>query len=233
MLNQHVLKKCKWSICRQYVELPVYWCIVHLKHKYSSVESYHKLFNPGGLKISINTGVLHSYMFFTFSENHKAMPDVITIESDSEDMPVMGMETYLAERDCCVDINGDISPSEEPVRSSDIDVHSIKTRETLDYLGELKKVATHLVDISSVTLKQQSQGIFSDEDIAFSNLVDDCGNELMGLGEYLLDVTNSINQNKQDSTNVSQELSILLSLSDTHNTRSSDDDDVVINTPRK
>ena len=161
------------------------------------------------------------------------MPDVITIDSDSEDTPVMGMETYLAERDCCVDINGDISPSEELVRSSDIDVHLIKTSETLDYFGELKKVATHLADISSVTLKQQSQGIFSDKDIEFSNLVYDCGNELMGLGEYLLDMANSINQNKQDSTNISQELSILSSLSDTHNTRSSDDDDVVINTPRK
>ena len=94
--------------------------------------------NPGDLKISINTGVLHSYMFFTLSEHHKAVPDVITIDSDSEDTPVMGMETYLVERDCCVDINGDISPSEEPVRSSDIDVHCIKTSETLDYFGELK-----------------------------------------------------------------------------------------------
>ena len=84
-----------------------------------------------------------------------------------------------------------------------------------------------------MTLKQQSQGIFSDEGIAFSNLVYDYGNELMGLGEYLLNMANSINQNKQDLTNISQELSILSSLSDTHNTRSSDGDDVVISTPKK
>ena len=82
---------------------------------------------------------------------------------------VMDLETYLAERDCCVDINGDISPSEQPVPSSEIDL--TKTSETLHYFGKLKKLTTHLADISSVTLKEQCNGIFLDDDIAFSNLV--------------------------------------------------------------
>ena len=58
------------------------------------------------------------------------MPDVITIDSNSEDMMVMELEIYLAERDCCVDINGDISPSEQLVPSSEINL--TKTSETLE-----------------------------------------------------------------------------------------------------
>ena len=43
---------------------------------------------------------------------------------------------------------------------------------------------------------------FSDEDLAFANLVSDCGDELLRLGEYLLDVAKSIqnNINSQDVT---------------------------------
>ena len=147
------------------------------------------------------------------------MPDVITIDSNSEDTMVIDLEMYLAERGCCVDINRDISPSEQLVPSSEI--NSTKTSETLHYFGKLKKLATHLADISGVTLKEQHKGIFSDDDIAFSNLVYDCGNEFMGLCEYLLDVAKSINQNHEvftNTTNVSQDLSILLSSSDAQET---------------
>ena len=59
---------------------------------------------------------------------------------------LVDLETYLAERECCVDVNGDISPNEEWVPSSE--TYSTKAHETLDYFGKLKKLASHLADIS-------------------------------------------------------------------------------------
>ena len=121
------------------------------------------------------------------------MPDVITIDLDSDDTTIdslVDMETYLAETECCVNVNGDISPTEEWIPSSE--TYSTKAGETLDYFGKLKKLASHLADISSVTLKEQWNDNYSDDDIQFSNLVFDCSNELMGLGEYLLDLAKSM-----------------------------------------
>ena len=118
------------------------------------------------------------------------MPDVITIDLDSDETMIVDLESYLAERECCVNVNGDISLDEEQVPSSE--TYSTKAGETLDYFGELKKLASHLADISSFTLKEQQNGNYSDDDIPFSNLAFDCGNKLMGLGEYLLDLAKSM-----------------------------------------
>ena len=125
---------------------------------------------------------------------------------------MLDLETYLVECECCVDVNGDISPA-GPYEEDRSEAADSWTTEMLSYFAQLKKLATHLADISSVTLRQQKNGIFSDDDLAFANLVSDCGDELTGLGEYLIDVAKSIQSNQtshvMDLSSLSEEAVVL------------------------
>ena len=88
-------------------------------------------------------------------------------------------------------MNGDISPERNIDELEILNCNSTKHgSKTLEYYSNLKKLATHLGDICSVMIKQQDAGIFSEENCAFANLVEDCANKLTGLGECLLDLAN-------------------------------------------
>ena len=89
------------------------------------------------------------------------------------------MSTINAEQEFCADVNRDISPDSGNGNS-----------ETLQYHNKLKKMAMHLADICCATLRQWEEGELSQEDQEFANLVFDCGNELAGLGEYLIELSN-------------------------------------------
>ena len=91
------------------------------------------------------------------------------------------LETYLAECVCCINVNGDISPA-GPYEGYTSESPESHASETLSYFADLKKLATHLADISCVTLEQQRNCVFLDEDLAFANLVSDCRDELLKLG---------------------------------------------------
>ena len=131
--------------------------------------------------------------------------EIITIDdSDSDQTMVVDLETYLAEHVCCIDVNGDISPA-GPYEGYTSESPESHAGETLSYFVDLKKLATHLADISCFTLEQQRKGVFVEEDLAFANLVSDCRDELLRLGEYLMDIAKSIqnNINSQDVTELS------------------------------
>ena len=81
-----------------------------------------------------------------------------------------------------------------------------QSSQTLQYHDELKILGSHLAEICSVTLRQQKQGIFSPDDIEFANFVSNCGNELMGLDEYLIDMANSIKDNQRDFNRLPHEI---------------------------
>ena len=119
---------------------------------------------------------------------------------------------YLVECECCVDVNGDISPA-GPYKEDRPKAADSQASKTLSYFAQLEKLATHLADISSVTLRQQKNGIFSDVGLAFANLVSDCGDELTGLGEYLVHVAKSIQSNQTshvtDLSSLSEEAVVL------------------------
>ena len=72
---------------------------------------------------------------------------------------VVDLETYLAECVCCININGDISPA-GPYEGYTSESPESHASETLSYFADLKKLATHLADISCVTLEQQRKVIF-------------------------------------------------------------------------
>ena len=96
-------------------------------------------------------------------------------------------------------MNGDISPetNSQPSQLDKSESESANNgHQTLSCYTKLKKIATHLANICSVTIKQQDARIFSEEDSDFANLVSNCGNKLTGLGEYLLDLANRIQENQ-------------------------------------
>ena len=66
-------------------------------------------------------------------------------------------------------------------------------------------MAEHLADITTATLRQ---GKFTEEDVEFSCLIRDCGEELAGMGEFLIEASNTI------LDNVSIEKSEIIEISD-------------------
>ena len=97
--------------------------------------------------------------------------EIITIDdSNSDQTMVVDLETYLAECVCCINVNGDISPAGPYERYTSESPESY-AGETLSYFADLRKLATHLADISCFTLEQQRKGVFLEEDLAFANLV--------------------------------------------------------------
>ena len=143
--------------------------------------------------------------------------EVITIESDSEASTVIDIEVYFTEQEFCIDRNGDISPNnschETNLEASETCSCQSQSSQTLQCHDKLKRLGNHLADICGVTLSQQKQGIFSPDGIEFAKLASNCGNELMGLGEYLIDVANLIDENQRDFNRlpyvISQDLSSL------------------------
>ena len=94
-----------------------------------------------------------------------------------------------AEKEFCADVNRDISPDNGDGNS-----------ETLQCHNKLKKMAMHLAHICCATLRQQEEGEFSEEDQEFANLVFNCRNKLVGLGEYLIKLSNLVKNNNRNCT---------------------------------
>ena len=121
------------------------------------------------------------YVFF--SEAHGNIThDVINIT----------LETYLLEQQHSAHTNGNIKP--EPTSTASMNTHLVKQTsakssdresEASHYHSKLKGMAQHLAEIANVSLHAQSD---STNDLTFAKLLYDCGNEFLGIGEYLVDV---------------------------------------------
>ena len=121
------------------------------------------------------------YVFF--SEAHGNIThDVIDIT----------LETYLLEQQHSAHTNGNIKP--EPTSTASMNTRLVKQTsakssdresEASHYHSKLKGMAQHLAEIANVSLHAQSD---STNDLTFAKLLYDCGNEFLGIGEYLVDV---------------------------------------------
>ena len=127
---------------------------------------------------------------------------------------------YHAEQEHSADTNRDIQPDEDitdqmtafattPVSESDTTCGA----EIYKFHTKLAQMAEHLADITTSTLRQHK---FT-EDVEFSCLIRDCGDELAAMGEFLIEVANTI------SENVSVEMPKVIDISD------SEDDKPVTN----
>ena len=57
---------------------------------------------------------------------------------------------------------------------------------------KLAEMGEHLADITTATLRQSK---FTEEDVEFSCLIWDCGDELAGVGEFLIEAAKTISEN--------------------------------------
>ena len=165
-----------------------------------------------------------SYVYYVFfSEAHGNITcDVINIT------PV----TYLFKQHSA-HRNGNIEP--EPTSSASMNTPPVKQTsakssdresEASHYQSKLKGMAQHLVEIANVSLHAQSD---STNDLMFAKLLYDCGNEFLGIGEYLVDVAMTLRPSvhlNQSSVSVDSEYA---GFSDDDSTTKCFQDIVVIN----
>ena len=126
-----------------------------------------------------------SYVYYVFfSEAHGNITcDVINITP----------EKYLLEQQHSAHRNGNIelkttstaSMNTSPVKQPSV-TSSDRESDASHYHSKLKGMAQHLAEIANVSLHAQSD---STNDLTFPKLLYDCGNEFLGIGEYLVDVT--------------------------------------------
>ena len=120
---------------------------------------------------------------------------IICIQLDS-DTDGYDSDVYHAEWEHSAHQNGDIQPDEDitdqmtasdtaPVNESDTTCRT----EVYKFHTKLAQMAEHLADITTATLRQSK---FTEEDVEFSCLIWDCGEELAGMGEFLIEAANSI-----------------------------------------
>ena len=115
--------------------------------------------------------------------------------------------------------NGNIEPTaaiSSPGESSDslpetdrqsesVSNKSSDRNEVFKYHTKLAVLAEYLADITTATLQQSN---FTKEDIEFGHLIHDCGEELYGIGEYLIDAS------KQIADKVTQQSPIVIDMSE-------------------
>ena len=125
-----------------------------------------------------------SYVYYVFfSEAHGNITcDVINIT----------LETYLLEQQHSALRNSNIEP--EPTSTASMNTCPVKQTsakssdresEASHYHSKLKGMAQHLAEIANMSLYAQSD---STNDFTFAKLLYDCGNEFLGIREYLVDV---------------------------------------------
>ena len=73
--------------------------------------------------------------------------------------------------------------------SESVSIKSAERNEAFQYHTKLAVLAEHLVDITTATLRQSK---FSEDDLKFSHLIRDCGEELYGIREYLIKASKTI-----------------------------------------
>ena len=123
---------------------------------------------------------------------------IICIQPDP-DTDGYDSDVYCAEWDHSAHQNRDIQPDEDitdqmtasdttPVSESDTTCRT----EIYKFHTKLAQMAEHLADITTATLRQSK---FTEEDVEFSCLIWDCGEELAGMGEFLIEVANTISEN--------------------------------------
>ena len=84
--------------------------------------------------------------------------------------------------------NSDCLP-ERDRQSESVSNNSSDRNEVFKYHTKLAVLAEYLADITTATLWQSN---FTKEDIEFGHLIHDCGEELYGIGEYLIDACKQI-----------------------------------------
>ena len=145
---------------------------------------------------------------------------IICIQPDS-DTDGYDSDVYCAEWEHSAHRNGDIQPDEDITDQMTASATSLisesdttERTEIYKFHTKLAQMAEHLADITTATLRQCK---FTEEDVEFSCLIRDCGDELAGMGEFLIEVANTI------SENVSVEMPEVIEISN------SDDDTPVTN----
>ena len=76
----------------------------------------------------------------------------------------------------------------KPVKWQSVTSSERESEATL-YHHNLKGMAQHMAEIANVSLHAKSD---STNDSTFAKLLFDCGNELLGIGEYLVDVAQTL-----------------------------------------
>ena len=150
------------------------------------------------------------------------MPNhVICIQPDSETDAKDAVNNEMAhvEWENSAHKNGNIEPTaaiSSPGENSDclperdrqiesVSNNSSDRNEVFEYHTKLAVLAEYLADITTATLWQSN---FTKEDIEFGHLIHDCGEELYGIGEYLIDAS------KQIAEKVTQQSPIVIYISD-------------------
>ena len=98
-------------------------------------------------------------------------------------------EMYRAEHENSADRNGNIKPC-EPTTDSVCET-SPAMDETYKYHTKIINLAWHLANVTTATLRQND---FNDDDIKFAELIQVCGDELFGLGGFLIDAAKTITE---------------------------------------
>ena len=96
---------------------------------------------------------------------------------------------YRAECENSADQNGNIKPCEQ---TPDSFKTSPAMEETYKYHTKLVNLAQHLADVTTATLRQNN---FNEDDTEFAHLIGDCGDELFGLGKFLIDAAKTLKEN--------------------------------------